>query len=164
MKSIHSLLIAIALNLISVYAYSKNTVLVHGIEESEEIRRQAEFYAEYLGIEGTTILICFSYQMPEDVEGYTCYEKNELSQTILIKINKKLTISAKELILAHEMIHARQFVKAELVQHGHLHFSWKGEEFKNIREKSYADRGWEKEAFDLERTLLKLYKNQKSSA
>lgn len=51
--------------------------------------------------------------------------------------------------LAHEMVHARQFLRKELTCEGG--FVWKGKDSSDIK---YKDQPWEKEAYELERDLF----------
>jgi hypothetical protein len=51
--------------------------------------------------------------------------------------------------LAHEMVHARQFLRGELTCEGG--FAWKGN---NASEFKYKDQPWEIEAYKLERDLF----------
>ena len=169
MKFLNIFLTTIILYQLPVQSFAfqpkQNTITIRGIEgkKSEEIYHQVEFYASYFNLEGVNIMVNFSHQMPEHVEGFTSYQGNEYSKNILIKISSRLSFSAKELTLAHEMVHAHQFVTGQLVHHKDNHFAWKGRVFKNVQRLNYKDRAWEEEAFKLEKTLLKLYRSHKAT-
>jgi hypothetical protein len=51
--------------------------------------------------------------------------------------------------LAHEMVHARQFLRGELIGEGV--WKWKG---RNADNYAYTNQPWEKEAYRLERELF----------
>ena len=169
MKFLNIFLITIILYQLPVQLFAfqtkPNTITIRGIEDekSKEIYRQVQFYASYFNLQGVNILVNFSNHMPEHVEGFTSYQGNEYSKSILIKINARLSFSAKELTLAHEMVHVKQFVTGELEHHKDNHFTWKGRVFKNIQRLNYKDRGWEEEAFKNEKTILKLYRSHKAA-
>lgn len=169
MKFFNILFISIILYQLPIESFAfqteQNIITVRGIDtkKSKEIYHQVEFYAAYFNLKGVHILVSFSHQMPEGVGGFTLYQENETTKNVLIKINAKLGFSAKELTLAHEMVHANQFIRGELIHHKDSHFTWKGQEFKNINHLNYTDRGWEEEAFSLEKKLLKLYRNHKAA-
>ena len=169
MKFLSLLFISIFLYQIPIAAFAfqhnQNNITIRGMDaaRSKEVYRQVDFYATYFDLKDVNILVSFSHQMPGDVEGFTIYEKNEITQTVFIKISSRLTFSAQELTLAHEMVHASQFIKGELIHHKDNHFTWKGREFRNIKHMNYRDRAWEEEAFKMEKTLLKLYRIHKTN-
>lgn len=73
-----------------------------------------------------------------------------------ITIAKKCPVTGRKLgfmemmqTLAHEMVHARQFIRGQLVADGA--WKWKG---RNADGYEYENQPWEKEAYRLEKELL----------
>jgi len=62
---------------------------------------------------------------------------------------KGLTFIRQMTTLAHEMVHARQFIRGELKLQGA--WKWKG---RNAENYAYINQPWEKEAYRLERKLF----------
>ena len=62
---------------------------------------------------------------------------------------KGLTFMRQMTTLAHEMVHARQFIRGELKSQGA--WKWKG---RNADNYAYTNQPWEKEAYRLERELF----------
>jgi|TARA_R110002153_G_scaffold19017_2_gene65638 hypothetical protein len=68
--------------------------------------------------------------------------------------NKTFTLKEIMLNLAHELVHAKQFVRGEL--HSNLN-KWKSLDYSNT---AYSRQPWEKEAYLLEDELLEKYWNK----
>lgn len=75
---------------------------------------------------------------------------------VKITIAKKCPVTGRKLgfiemmqTLAHEMVHARQFLRGELVAEGV--WKWKG---RNGADYKYENQPWEKEAYRLEKVLF----------
>lgn len=80
-------------------------------------------------------------------------EKNSYA---VIHIAKKCPVTGRKLgfiemmqTLAHEMVHARQFIRGQLNNEGG--WAWKGRRADNFE---YENQPWEKEAYRLEKTLF----------
>jgi len=69
----------------------------------------------------------------------------------IVRVDSKL--SAKDFVetILHEMVHVKQYVRKELVQHSIKHQLWKGGQIPS--ETKYEERPWEIEAFSLEKDL-----------
>ncbi len=130
----------------------------------EIIREQAAYYAEQFSFEDNVyILITFSHQVPGKVNGFTRYEDARAlggGHQVHITINRKAGRSHQLHTLAHEMVHARQFVEGKLVQCSHQHFSWEEKICLDIRDIDYHARPWEKEAETVGAQLYDCYRKQ----
>lgn len=141
------------------------TIVVRNDYKPEVVQQQARFYADLFGFdESVHIIIIFSLDVPDDYHGYTRYrDVRHLNggHQLLIRINRKSNRSQQLITLAHEMIHARQFVEGQLQQCGPLHYSWKDEKIcRSANEIPYRERPWEQEAYKEALPLYRLYKEQ----
>lgn len=71
-------------------------------------------------------------------------------QVALISINKSIPFLRQMQALAHEMVHAKQFLRGELGHKG-SDLRWKG---KSAAKVAYIDQPWEVEAYRMERDLF----------
>ena len=87
----------------------------------------------------------FKKTLDNDAQGLCSGDK----EVALISINKSLPFLRQMQALAHEMVHAKQFLRGEL---GHVknELSWKGK----VAKVAYMDAPWEIEAYKLERDLF----------
>ena len=140
------------------------TIAVRNDYAPAVIREQAACYAEQFGFdENVFILISFSYQIPGKVNGFTRYEDTRVvggGHQVHITINRKAGRSHQLQTLAHEMVHARQFIEGKLIQCGHNHFSWTDKICLDIRHTAYHDRPWEKEAETIGAQLYDCFRKQ----
>lgn len=90
--------------------------------------------------------IKFKSVLDDEADGLCLGDDQEVYLTIGTK-NKSFMRQMQA--LAHEMVHARQFLRGELTCEGG--FAWKG---KNASEFKYKDQPWEIEAYKLERDLF----------
>lgn len=96
--------------------------------------------------------------MPERLDGITISlpsPEPKKYQLLKVLINAQLGASKRQLVLAHEMIHVKQYAKGELIALGKNKVMWQG------RERHYAraynrETPWEKEAYRGDRTLAEL--------
>ena len=86
-----------------------------------------------------------------DVDGYCDYNYDESDKEITIELNKCLSDDELLLALAHEMVHAKQYVKKELRTVNGLNY-WKGATFSQTK---FVDNmvPWEQEAYNKEQHL-----------
>ena len=89
------------------------------------------------------IIIRFKNVMDDDAWGYCIGDLYDIE----IQINRTITFEDQMQTLAHEMVHAKQFLRGEL--DGNL---WKKRNYDHIK---YEDQPWEKEANKLEKKLYK---------
>lgn len=162
MKKFHILIIISILLISAALPFSndsKNQIRVINALDEQSTIKQAQFYADILKIEDANIIIIFVNNLPNNLRGFTLYEEKPALDTknIVIKLDRNLKPVEQELTLAHEMIHARQFYKHELIHHQENHYHWRGEDFDNIKKIPYRDRKWEKEAIFWEKKLRQFY-------
>ena len=127
---------------------------------NEEYKGAAEFYAEKLGIPEDTIIAIGIYpQMP--VAGYCEFHEEEAVPYFLIGIEENPEDEGAEdpiSVLAHEMVHVKQYVNGELIDYGQ-HCSWKGVDYREVEAdtEDYYFSPWEVEAFGIQVGLYRLY-------
>ena len=98
--------------------------------------------------------------MPEKLEGITISlpsPEPDVYQLLKVLIDARLSASKQRLVLAHEMIHVKQYAKQELIILND-NVIWKGQNY------SYAYKynqrmPWEREAYWGDRTLAELVKS-----
>lgn len=138
------------------------SIAVFGPHVPEEITRQAQLYAQHLGIDQNVyIVISFSRNIPSGVSGCTRYRNIEHyndSHQVHITISPDMNRVQQMRTLAHEMVHAKQFVEGELVRCDDRHYSWGEGICLDIKRISYYSRPWEKEAHKLGNLLYYTYK------
>ncbi len=91
-----------------------------------------------------TIYLTFKRSVDGDAIGYCSGDKNEVE----IELSKEYSFTDLMIALAHEMVHAKQFFRKELIN-GYM---WKGRNYWNC---TYLHQPWEKSAYYHE---MKLYK------
>lgn len=115
---------------------------------NENLRDEVLYYARSLGInDSTTIQIRFSLRLPPDKKGLVQYQDTGFEKErhqIMIWINRRLTRSELSMTLAHEMVHAVQYISGELKLMNQKAL-WHNESF-DVSRVRYEDRPWEKEA------------------
>jgi hypothetical protein len=92
------------------------------------------------------IHIEFKTVLEDEADGLCLGDTKEVTVSIATK-NKSFMRQMQA--LAHEMVHARQFLRGQLTCEGG--FAWKGRKADGFR---YKNQPWEKEAYKLERTLF----------
>jgi len=145
-------------------ATAQATIAVRHDYEPAIIEEQARYYTDIFGLDSNVhILISFQHDLPEGVAGYTRYHdarKFGGGHQLHITINRKAGRSHQLKTLAHEIVHARQFVEGKLVQCDHRHFSWSEDICFDISHIAYHDRPWEKEAEEVGAQLHEMYRQQ----
>lgn len=145
----------------------KNVIKVLNFNhKAAEVEKYVNFYIEELGIrKQVAIIVSFvrfskSLNPHQLVHGTTHHSMADGVDVFTILISDNLVHSLKMKTLAHEMVHVKQYIKKELIEHQHYHFSWLGVDYHDIREIEYTDRGWEKEALEREKVLFKASKQR----
>jgi len=149
----------------------QNTAVAHAIirvkndYSADELEQHALFYADKLGLDSSVnIIISLKSNVSKGIRGYTQY--NNASDIggghqVLITINQDMKRSEQLHTLAHEMVHAKQFVEGKLVkENGSANYSWKGRYYKKIYKIAHHERPWEKEAHQLGGRLYMAFKQQ----
>ena len=95
---------------------------------------------------GRLLTIKFQSELDNSAQGL-CEGDKDYADISIAK--KGQTFLVQMQALAHEMVHARQFLRGQLSQEGA--WKWKG---RNADNYAYANQPWEKEAYRLERELF----------
>ena len=91
----------------------------------------------------------------DDAQGFcTEIDKREFH----IQIDKRLEGDDFITCVFHELVHVKQHLKKELKDDNGCFSMWKGKEIHH-GDSNYYELPWEKEAYELQETLLKEYKN-----
>lgn len=146
--------------LFSTYlAFSQPVILVKHTDESEvmAIKRDAQHYIDQLNIgEDIHLTINFTRHIPHRVRGMVfCLNTIQPNgyHHIVMRIDSRLNSMQRTKILAHEMIHVKQYAKGELIDIGKGKLIWKGRKYKT---RTYSKRTpWEVEAYQMQRLLVK---------
>ena len=140
-------------------AFSQPVVKVKGSKNPQAIERHVQAHLDQLDVqESIHLTIRFSSRMPEKLEGITFSVPSpepDVYQLLKVLIDARISESKQRLVLAHEMIHVKQYAKQELIVLNDKSVSWKGQEYQYAYE--YNQRTpWEQEAYRGDRTLAKL--------
>ncbi|GAA4443293.1 hypothetical protein GCM10023188_43830 [Pontibacter saemangeumensis] len=139
-------------------AFSRPAITVLGSGNHQHIKKQAALYLDHLDIqENIQVTIILSKNLPKTLHGITRSYPLKLAdadQVIRVWVDANLNREYQSLVLAHEMIHVKQFAKKELVAHEDR-MIWKGTTFYNFGD---YDRHtpWEKEAYSTDQKLARL--------
>ena len=127
--------------------------------DNEDYTEAAQFYAKKLGIPDDTII---GIKLHENISVSGYCERHVESDIPVFLIGLETSVKESEKdpfsVLAHEMVHVKQYTRGELVDHGN-YCSWKGvdyPEFENHSEE-YFFSPWEIEAFGRTVGLYHLY-------
>jgi len=115
----------------------------------------AYFYLKELKVNSRTNLDVVIRLSSMGVDGYCDYNYDDSDKEITIELNKNQSHNELLLALAHEMVHAKQYVKKELRTINGLNY-WKGATFSQTK---FVDNmvPWEQEAYCRERELFNSY-------
>lgn len=127
--------------------------------DNEEYKEAAEFYADKLGIPDTTIIALGLYtNMP--VAGYCEFHDEEALPYFMVGVDPEEEEGCDHplAVLAHEMVHVKQYVTGELVDKG-KYCLWKGKKFEEYEANSeeYFFSPWEVEAYGMQVGLYRMY-------
>lgn len=128
--------------------------------ENDYLKDAAEFYATKLGIPDEFI-IAIGHYPNMDVSGYCQYHEEEILPYCIIGIETptELGVDHPLEVLAHEMVHAKQYALGELVDLKADSCLWQGVEYKEFDAASeeYYFSPWEVEAYGKQVGLYELY-------
>ena len=137
-------------------AHSQPVIKIRGSEDSLTIKKQVALYLEQLDVrEQVYLTVVFTPQMPEKLEGITlCVSPSAPndSQFIKVKINARLGKKQQEIMLAHEMVHVKQYAKGELIVNTDQQVIWKGRKY-FYQPAARQHLPWENEAFQQDNRL-----------
>ncbi len=143
--------------------FSQPIIKVYGSADPLAVKQQIAQYLAFLDVrEKVYLCVVFSNHMPEKLEGMTLYlgspEPNAY-QSIKVRIDVRLNKAKQKLVLAHEMIHVKQYAKGELIVLSPQQVMWKGKKFRYKQaERLYTP--WESEAYRTDNLLARRYKEQ----
>lgn len=144
-------------------AFSQPVVRIWGSEDPQTVKKQVEQYLDQLDVrENVYISVGFSTEMPKKLEGMAISLNSpepDDYQIIKVLIDASLSKMKQRLVLAHEMIHVKQYVKEELVVLNKQQVMWKGQKyhFSCVCNRQIP---WEKEAYRTDNLLVKLSQEQ----
>ena len=128
-------------------------VLKGQVAKKKSIEKYVENLCKELGINrmwSKAIFINFKTTLDNQAEGLCWGDPSEGYVDISIartSIGKKMTMKSMMQTLAHEMVHAKQYLRGELCGYS---MSWKGKKPRNYK---YENAPWEREAYKLEAEL-----------
>ena len=148
-------------------AFSQPIIRVMGSADSVAVLKEVTQYLEYLDIrENIRLAIIFSRNMPENYAGLTicvngAHLKNDLGYLNLkVYLDARQPKSLQRIVLAHEMIHVKQYAKRELTVTSNREVIWKGQKYSSHNAEHGDPRPWEREAYRNDIRLVKYCKEQ----
>jgi hypothetical protein len=164
---IQQILLTVACVLWMNLAFSQPIVGVVGSADSVTVLKQVAQCLEYLDIrENVSLAVIFPRTMPKNYAGVTiCLNsadlKNDIGYLIIkVYLDARQPKFIQRIVLAHEMIHVKQYAKRELVINSKHEVTWKGQKYFPHD----ADEGdtlpWELEAYRNDARLVKHCKEQ----
>jgi hypothetical protein len=144
-------------------ALSQPIVKIWHSEDSLAILTHVSLYLDYLDVrENIYLNISFSSMMPANVKGITFVRNSQESQQplfITVRIDPDLNKVQQRLVLAHEMIHVKQYAKGELKVISHEEVIWKGKEY-HYNNPHNQNPPWEVEAWRTDQYVAKVIEEQ----
>lgn len=132
-------------------------ILAHGNTNPDKVQmlqKTAKFYAKYLNITGFKykVYVCLAPKLRQkDGNNGICSRTGQ--KEISIAIDSALALPQMLMTLAHEMVHAKQYVRGqyrgEISRNGKMKRIWLGKPYSV----AYLKRPWEREAFRREGEL-----------
>lgn len=164
MKSAVLLTIACTLTLAfwTGFAFSQSVIKVTGSKDDQMIKEQVELFLNHLDVQETLHLtIIFSTKMPERLKGITISDPSpepDKYQLFRVLIDARLNRAKQLRVLAHEMIHVKQYAKKELKILDDRRVNWKKKEYFTARGPN-RDMPWEDEAYHGDLILVRQVKS-----
>ena len=124
-------------------------VEVSGTKKIKLLTEACYFYLSRLNIYKKTIpLDIYIHVCRMVISGHCAFNHDFKEPEITISLNNKLSEEELLITLAHELVHARQFIRKQQTNEGRIHY-WKGVATDNEE--------WEVEAYELEQNLYSDY-------
>ncbi len=116
--------------------------------DKESFQREVQYYTQLLGFDSSVFMyVRFSMSLDERANAVITYRKIfDDKHQIMITINKLASRSDQLMAVAHELVHARQFIEGRLKEIESDVFQWEEKDIIDIRLRSYEQRPWEQEA------------------
>ncbi len=142
-------------------ASAQPIVKISNTEDSVAVKEQALQYLAYFDItEDVYISIVFAKHMPLSLDGITfcSNQMKPLSHRIIkVRIASRLSERKRRLVLAHEIIHVKQYAKGELKVIDDKKVMWKGHTFHDHESGSTSQLSpWEREAYRNDNLVAKI--------
>jgi hypothetical protein len=158
------LLFFFTISLVSLnIAASQPIVKVWGSNDSLTHVNQIKQWLEYLDVhENICLLVSFVSTVPKKLEGTTFNQKttvsngSQLIQIIKVWIDRSLTKERQKLVMAHEMVHVKQYAKKELIITDKRTW-WQGRKFYDNYHQ-HLPPPWELKAYSLDDKLVQITK------
>ena len=151
------LVIILLLGMSIPYLSSAQTIIkIAGDVDAKMVKSQVNRSLEYLDIhEPVHLYIVFSERMPKYLKGLTFSVRSVDSvQLIRVRINASLDVKQRINVLAHEMMHVRQYLSGDLtVVNGKK--IWKGKAYP-FAHRDLRKLPWEAEAYRHDQYLAKV--------
>jgi hypothetical protein len=164
---IQQILLTVACTLWVNLSFSQPIVRVIGSADSVTVLKQVANYLEYLDIrENIRLAIIFSPTMPKKYAGFTiCVNSADLKKEIgylIVKVylDGRQPKSLQGIVLAHEMIHVKQYAKGELIVNSRQDVMWKGKKYFSHKANDADTRPWELEAYRNDARLVEHCREQ----
>ncbi len=145
------------------FAFCQPGIIVFGSEDPLAVKKQIAQYLEYLDVrERIYLSVVFSKRIPEKLEGMTfCLNTPAPNVAPMIKvlIDVSLSKAKQQLVLAHEMIHVKQYAKRELILLNKQQVIWKGRKH-YYQQANLQKAPWEREAYKNDNLLARRVKVQ----
>jgi hypothetical protein len=166
-RPVHQVLLTVACMCLMNLGFSQPIVKIVGSTDSVAILKQVALYLEYLDIrENIRLAVIFSRTMPENYVGITTCINGEGLKKGIGYLNIKVYLDGRRpkflqtIVLAHEMIHVKQYAKAELIINSRRQVIWKGQKYSSHNAEHGDPRPWEREAYRNDIRLVKYWKEQ----
>lgn len=99
-------------------SFAQPTIRVSNAKDPLAIKKQVVWYLDHFDItEDVFISVIFDGRMPDKMGGMTCCLNSAKPQprlSVKLRIDARLSKKEQRLVLAHEMVHVKQYVKGEL--------------------------------------------------
>lgn len=148
-------------------AFSQPIVKVIGSADSVTVLKQVEQCLQYLDIrENVRLAVIFPATMPKNYAGVTiCVNGGDLKKGIgylivRVYLDARQPKFLQRIVLAHEMIHVKQYAKGELIVNSKKEIMWKGQKYFSHDADDGDTHPWEREAHRNDARLVKHCKEQ----
>ncbi len=154
-------MIVLVISLSFYSAIGQTVIEVRGSEQEIHIKRIAREILNHMDIkENMYLVIQYSEKLSSQFPGWTTFKaaSKTISMPIIhVWIKSGLKPRKSIAVLAHEMIHVKQYIKGELVVTKDRTVFWHGKEYHyNDQEHQYTP--WETEAYHHDSALAKVMK------
>jgi hypothetical protein len=149
---------ALTLSFWANIAFPQPVIEVLASNNAQKVESQAELCLAQLNVkERLHLTIEFTSKMPAKMEGITHSLRSAPNgyPAFKVYIDERISIQQQWHVLAHEMIHVKQYIKNELVIIDQNRVLWKGKNH-YYYPKYNQQMPWEQEAYQFDHTLVKL--------